>query len=142
MEADLFVRPDLTIPGGELEWAASRASGAGGQHVNKTSTRVTLSWCVSTTPSLSEPERARVLEKLGTRINAEGFLLVHVEDARSQWRNRELARERLAELVRGALHVAKPRKETKIPRAVQEARLESKRRRSAIKRARQGGHDD
>lgn len=142
MEADLFVRHDLTIPGTELDFVASRASGAGGQHVNKTSTRVSLSWAVTTSPTISEPKRARIIEKLATRINAEGFLLVHVEDARSQWRNRELARERLAELVRDALHVPKPRKETKIPRGVKEARLESKRRRSSTKRERQSGHDD
>lgn len=142
MEADLFVRGDLTIPGAELDWAASRASGAGGQHVNKTSTRVTLSWCVGTSPTISEPKRARIQTKLAGRINAEGMLLVHVEDARSQWRNRELARERMAELVREALHVPKPRKDTKIPRGVKEARLESKRRRSSTKKNRQGGYDD
>jgi ribosome-associated protein len=141
MEDDLYVRHDLTIPGAELDWSASRSSGAGGQHVNKTSTRVTLEWPISTSEAVTEVQRARIQEKLANRINADGLLLVHVEDARSQWRNRQLARERLADLVRGALHIPKPRKPTKIPRGVQEARLEDKRHRSATKRSRRWTDD-
>ncbi len=133
---DLFVRRDVVIPTSELHVATSRAGGAGGQHVNKTSSRVTLRWNVTTSEALSDTLRTRVAGKLGSRLTLAGELIVHVDDDRSQHRNREIARERLAELVRDALRVPKARKKTKPTRGSKKRRLSAKKRRGDVKKAR------
>lgn len=136
MPDDLRVRPDLVIPGDELRERASRASGPGGQHVNKTSTRVTLRWNVACSAALSERQRARLRKRLATRLTQAGVLAVSAGASRSQARNREAARERLAALVREGLAVARPRRPTRPSKASREARLTSKRHRSRVKRER------
>ena len=88
---DLRVRRGVVIPEAELRETASRASGPGGQHVNKTSTRVTLRWNAVRSNALSDTQRARVLERLATRITRGGDLVIHAERYRSQSRNRALA---------------------------------------------------
>jgi ribosome-associated protein len=132
----LEVNESLSIPRGELEVRVSRSSGAGGQHVNKTSSRVEIFWNVKTSSVLSEEQRGRLLEKLASRLSTEGSIRVVASDMRSQSRNRELAEERLAETVRRALLVPKKRRPTKPTRAAKEARLESKKRQSHKKRER------
>lgn len=133
---------DIPIPGGptipaiELSWSASRASGPGGQHVNKTSTRVTLEWSITRSAVLDDAQRARLLEKLAGRITNEGVLQVHAEDARSQLRNRELAAVRLAELVEAALRRPKARRPTRPSRGAKERRLKAKKVRSDTKSTR------
>jgi ribosome-associated protein len=114
----------------------SRSSGAGGQHVNKTSSRVEIFWNVKTSSVLSEEQRARLLDRLASRLSTEGSIRVVASDMRSQSRNRELAEERLAETVRRALLVPKKRRPTKPTRAAKEARLDSKKRQSHKKRER------
>ncbi len=114
------------IPPDELVAKATRSSGAGGQHVNKTSSRIQLSWNASTSLSLDNTQRERVLRKLASRLTAGGVLTVSVSDTRSQHRNREIAEERLTEVVREALLVPKKRKATKPSGAAKRARLESK----------------
>lgn len=136
MPADLHVRPDLVIPGGELRETASRAGGPGGQHVNKTSTRVTLRWALARSEAVSNAQRARLRRRLATRITAAGDLLVHASTTRSRARNRERARERLAELVRDGLRVRRTRRPTRPGGAARERRLEGKRQRSQVKRGR------
>jgi ribosome-associated protein len=134
--AGLEVRSDLWIPDVELDEQASRASGPGGQKVNKTSSRVTLRWNVATSAALSEPQRGRLLERLGTRLTREGDLVLHAQRSRSQARNREHARARLVELVRGALLERAPRRPTAPTRGSRDRAQAAKRRHSESKRAR------
>ena len=133
----LAVNDSLSIPRTELDIRVSRSSGAGGQHVNKTSSRVEIFWNVVGSRALSEEQRARLREKLASRLTTEGSIRVVASDMRSQSRNRELAEERLAELVRRALIVPRKRRPTKPTRAAKEARLDSKKRHSTKKRDRQ-----
>jgi ribosome-associated protein len=126
----------LFLPRSELTFRASRAGGPGGQHVNTSSTRVELVWNVAESPSPTDAQRARIQEKLANRINAAGELLLAEGGSRSQHQNREAVVDRLRELLSEALHVPKPRKKTRPPRASREKRLQSKRRRSEIKKMR------
>ncbi len=144
MEAEswLLVTETTRIPRAELTYRASKAGGAGGQHVNTSSTRIELLWNVRTTTALDEEARARVLAKLATRIDGEGSIRVVSSARRSQGRNRQAAEERLVELVRGALVVQKRRKPTKPSRGAREARLTEKKKRGETKRQRRGGTDD
>ena len=138
----LPVNAQLSIPRTELEYRASRAGGPGGQHVNTSSTRIELLWDFGRSPAVSEGVRARLVEKLGARMDAEGRLRVVAANERSQAQNRAAAEDRLVELVRKALLVAKPRKRTKVPRAAKESRLREKKRRGDVKRNRRAGPDD
>jgi ribosome-associated protein len=133
----LAVNESLSIPRNELDVRVSRSSGAGGQHVNKTSSRVEIFWNVARSRALTEEQRARLQSRLASRLTGEGSLRVVASDMRSQSRNRDLAEERLAELVRRALLVPKKRRKTKPTRASKEARLESKKLRSHKKKLRQ-----
>ena len=134
----LAVNHSLSIPRSELDVRVSRASGAGGQHVNKTSSRVEIFWNVPSSRALTDDQRARLLDKLSSRLTTEGSIRVVASDMRSQSRNRDLAEERLTELVRRALIVPRKRKPTKPTRAAKEARLETKKRHSNKKRQRRG----
>jgi ribosome-associated protein len=138
----LEVTPTLLLPLAELDYRATRSGGPGGQHVNTSSTRVELWWDVGSSPALTEEQRARLLERLSGRLDGEGRLRVVASASRSQLRNREAATERLRELVAAALAVPKPRKRTKPSRAAKAARLEAKRRRSALKRDRRPPRHD
>jgi ribosome-associated protein len=129
----LEVNESLSIPRSELDVRVSRSSGAGGQHVNKTSSRVEIFWNISTSRALTDDQRSRLLEKLASRLTTEGSIRIVASDMRSQSRNRELAEERLVETVRRALIVPKRRRATRPTRASKEARLESKKRRSQKK---------
>jgi ribosome-associated protein len=120
----------------------TRASGAGGQHVNKTESRVEVVWNVASSGVLDEVRRARLLERLAGRLTGDGELRVVASDTRSQLQNRVLAEARLAEVVRRALVVPKVRKATRPSRAAKEARLEGKKRQSEKKRVRRRPLDD
>jgi ribosome-associated protein len=132
----LVVTEDLYLPRAELTFRASRSGGPGGQHVNTSSTRVELVWHVASSPTLTEPQRARIMEQLANRINSEGELLLAESGSRSQFQNKEAVTERLADLLREALHIPKARRKTRPPRAAHERRLESKKRRAETKRLR------
>jgi ribosome-associated protein len=132
----LAVNEALSIPRSELDMRVSRSSGAGGQHVNKTSSRVEIFWNVLGSRALTEEQRARLREKLASRLTTEGSIRVVASDMRSQSRNRDLAEERLADLVRHALLIPKKRRPTRPSRASKEARLEGKKRLSHKKRER------
>ncbi len=134
----LVVDGDHVIARDELEIRATRSGGPGGQHVNVTSTRIEIRWNPLRSRALSDEERLRISRKLRSRLDREGFLRVVASDTRSQRQNRELAEARLAQLVRRALVVPKPRKPTRPSRAAREARLAEKRRRSEKKRKRRG----
>ena len=129
----LAVNESLAIPRTELDVRVSRSSGAGGQHVNKTSSRVEIFWNILGSRAVTEQQRARLREKLSSRLTGEGSIRVVASDMRSQSRNRDLAEERLADLVRRALVVPRKRKPTKPTRAAKQARLDSKKRHSKKK---------
>ena len=137
-EDPLRVTAGVAIPRAELVIRATRSGGPGGQHVNTSSTRIELLWNAATSQALSEAQRARVLSKLATRIDADGTLRVVASQSRSQRQNRVAAEERLMELVRRALIVPKKRIPTKPSRAAKEARLTEKKRRGETKRMRRG----
>jgi ribosome-associated protein len=126
----LEVNESLFIPRGELDVRVSRSSGAGGQHVNKTSSRVEIFWNIPASRALTDEQRNRLLEKLASRLTTQGSIRIVASDMRSQTRNRELAEEKLVETVRHGLIVPKKRRATRPTRASKEARLESKKRQS------------
>ncbi|HEX5723870.1 MAG TPA: alternative ribosome rescue aminoacyl-tRNA hydrolase ArfB [Longimicrobiaceae bacterium] len=138
----IAINDSLWIPRAELTFRATRSGGPGGQHVNTSSTRVELAWDLAGSPSVTEEQRARLREKLANRVNAEGVLLLASSEHRSQHQNREAAVERFAALLRQALVVPRPRKQTRPPRAVKEARLRAKKRRAETKRLRGSVPDD
>jgi ribosome-associated protein len=124
------VTRSVTLPRSEIELRFSRSSGPGGQHAQKTETRVEALFDVEASSALTDRQRSRVLSRAGPVIRAVA------QDERSQWRNRELAVERVVDQLRQALRVERPRRPTKPTRASQERRLEQKRRRGEIKRLR------
>jgi ribosome-associated protein len=130
------------VPVEELVFRASRAGGPGGQHVNKTSTRMEVLWDVGRSPALDSPRRARLLERLQSRMDADGILRVVAGERRSQRQNRLAAAVRLQALVDEALYDPPPRKRTRPPRRAREQRLEQKRRRSGTKTLRRRVRQD
>ena len=120
------VNSSLVIPDSELEVRVSRSSGAGGQHVNKTASRVELVWNIDSSSVLSEDQRSLLRNQLSSRLSSEGSIRVVSSETRSQHRNRERAEARLADLIRKALTPRKKRKPTRRPRSADEARLASK----------------
>ena len=135
--SSLVVNESVAIPRSELDVRVSRSSGAGGQHVNKTSSRVEIFWNIPASRAISDDERSRLLAKLASKLTTEGSIRVVASDMRSQTRNRELAEERLADLVRRALTVPRKRRPTRPTQASKEARLDEKKRRASKKRDRQ-----
>jgi ribosome-associated protein len=132
----LEISPAIAIPESELVERFVRASGPGGQNVNKVSTAVELRFDVARSPSLPDALRARLLARRDRRLTDDGVLVISAQRFRTQDRNREDARERLAEIVRAAMHVPKKRVATKPTRASKERRLTGKRERSGVKKAR------
>jgi ribosome-associated protein len=137
----VLINDGLAVPKAELEYRATRSGGPGGQHVNTSSTRIELTWNVQTSPSLSDAQRARILEKLATRIDGNGVLRLTASSSRSQLQNREEVTERFAQIIAQALRIPKPRKKTKPSKAAKEARLKAKKQRSEIKRRRSRPND-
>jgi ribosome-associated protein len=117
----------INIPAEKLSFRVSRSSGPGGQHVNKTDTKVEAVLHIASADFLTEEQRAKIQDKLKTRINKEGQLCVVCQQTRSQLTNKEKAINKLKALLNKALEVEKPRKPTKIPKAVKEERIKVKR---------------
>jgi len=137
MDSDLvIINETLAVPESELQFRFSTGGGPGGQHVNKTATRVTLLFDVAGSPSLDEETRVRLLDRLASRLNRQGLLHIDVQDSRSQWQNRTTAVARFQKVLADALVEQPERRPTRPTRKSREVRLEQKRRRSEVKRDR------
>jgi ribosome-associated protein len=134
--AAVAVDERLSIPLAELSFETSRAGGPGGQNVNKVESRVTIVFPVAGSPSLDEAQRARLVERLGSRISKAGLLRVSSQRHRTQAANREAALRRFAELLRDALAEDPERRPTRPSRAARRRRLDDKRGRGRIKQLR------
>jgi ribosome-associated protein len=132
----------ISINESELELSFIRASGPGGQHVNKSATAVQLRFDVANSPSLPAGVRRRLMEQAGSRMTQSGVLVIDAGEYRSQTRNREEAIRRLKALIRQAAREPKHRRKTGVPKRARERRLENKRRRSEKKRYRKPPRED
>lgn len=132
----LAVAPHITIPESELAETFIRASGPGGQKVNKAASAVQLRFNVLNSPSLPDAVKARLVRLAGRRLTSDGVLVIEARRFRDQARNRADARERLAALIARAAKPARPRKKTRVPAAEKRKRLEEKRRRGETKAGR------
>jgi len=126
----------MLIPGSEIRISFARSSGAGGQNVNKTSTKAVVYWSVGNSGILNAAQKSRVREKLANRINNRDEVVVMAEDERSQSQNRALAICRLQGLVSGALRLPAKRRPTRPTKASKFRRIESKKLRSLVKAGR------
>lgn len=132
----LHVADNLLIPDDELVERFVRATGPGGQNVNKVATAVELRFDVAGSPSLPEPVRERLLARRDRRLTTDGVFVISAQRFRTQDRNRQDARERLATFIEAGLHAPRSRVATKPTRGSKERRLGAKRERSTIKRGR------
>jgi ribosome-associated protein len=132
----LEIRPGVAVPIAEIELRTSRSSGPGGQHANVTASRVEAVFDVHASGALSATQKARIAARLGPRVTAAA------QDTRSQLRNRELALERLAKRLGHALEVHRPRTATRPTAGSKRRRLDAKKRRGEVKRARRRPADD
>src|SRR5689334_4902761 len=137
----LRITTEISIPRSELTYRATRSGGPGGQHVNTSSTRIELLWDLSSSRAVGDEQRERLRAKLAPRLDADGMVRVVASDHRSQRQHRVAADERLAALVRHALHVPKKRRKTKAPAAAKERRIKAKKLRSEKKRDRRVDFD-
>jgi ribosome-associated protein len=132
----------VTIPLAEISFIAARSGGPGGQHVNTTSTKVTLLFDLDASPSLTDADKARIHAVLFGRIGKDGVLHVVSQSTRSQFANREIALERFAAMLRLALTPATPRKKTRVSLAAKRRRVDDKKRQGARKQERRIRDDD
>ena len=135
-EDALRVTASVLIPAHELSWTFGPSGGPGGQHANRAHTRAEVRFDVEASGSLSQYQRQRIIDRLGSVVT------VSADDERSQLRNRRLALVRLRQKLAGALRVETPRRPTRPGRGAVERRLEAKRQQAARKRDRRGGFDD
>jgi len=120
----------------ELHYKAVRSSGAGGQNVNKVSSKVVLSFNVTASAALNDNEKAMIATRLASRLTDDKTLVLQCDEDRSQFRNKDIVTKRFLQLIENALKVDKPRKPTKIPRGIIKKRMENKRRQSDTKQSR------
>jgi ribosome-associated protein len=136
MNDDLVIKAGLIIPGHELEITSSRASGPGGQHVNKSNTKIIVRWNILQSQILTPEQKDLLLRKLKSRITTDGDLLIQNSESRSQIMNKQLAYKHLAQEIKQALIIPKKRKPTKTTQAGKEKRLTKKSQRSEVKKMR------
>ncbi len=121
----------------ELQFKAVRSSGAGGQHVNKVSTKIELSFDLKASNALTDEEKERISKKLESRITKENKILLQCDESRSQHKNKDLAIKRFLDLIKSALIVPKKRRPTKPSKSAIEKRLKAKKR-AALKKVNRG----
>jgi len=132
----LEITETIRIPQEQLTCKAVKSSGPGGQHVNKTNTRVTLYFDLANSSIFTDAQKKRILSRLRSRATKKGVIFVVSQKFRSQKANRDLARHKLAELIRSALKRKKQRKKTKLPRWANQKRLDEKSKRAQLKKQR------
>ena len=120
----------------ELTFKAVRSSGAGGQNVNKVSSKVVLTFDLMVSDALSDEEKVQIQTNIPTRLTSENILILNCDEDRSQLKNKELVVKRFLDLIKKAIIIPKPRKATKIPRSVIEKRLKQKQTTSFVKMTR------
>jgi len=128
VESTLHVTSSLSIHTSELRFRTSRSGGPGGQNVNKLETKVELLFDIAHSPSLTDRQKEMLLSNLKSRLDAEGVLRIVSQESRSQWKNKEVAIEKLAELLRRALKPRKKRIKTTPTHSSKEARVRQKKR--------------
>lgn len=135
----LVVNDTIAIPDAEFQWSYARSGGPGGQNVNKVASKAVLRWPLDSTPSLPDAVKSRLRTLQRRRVTTEGDLVVSSERYRDQDRNREDCLTKLAEMIREATFVPKPRKATKPTKGSKLRRLAAKKHNSARKSSRRGG---
>jgi ribosome-associated protein len=136
MSSPLIINDKITLPGSDLEWTAVRASGPGGQNVNKVASKIELTFDFEATVALADPAKDRLRELAKNQLDAEGRILVKSEKTRDQGKNLADARDKLKELITKALVVPKARKATKPSKTQKAKRLTTKKKVGAKKAAR------
>lgn len=129
------------IPAAELSWSFGPSGGPGGQHANRSNTRAELRYDLAGSAAFPPELRSWMLDRLGNRV-VDGVVIVVADESRSQWRNRAMARKRLAEWLTEAMRRPTPRRRTKPTRSSQRARVDEKRARSEVKRLRRRPNDE
>lgn len=136
MKDGVLIKDGLIIPIYEIEFSASRAGGPGGQHVNKTNTRITLRWNVTSSMALNEEQKQRLQDKLQSELTTTGDLIIHSSESRSQEHNKKAALARFAQKINKALQVPKKRMKPRVSKSAKEKRLQSKKQRGELKKMR------
>lgn len=129
---------DISLIGSELVFTSSRASGPGGQNVNKVNSKVTIKWNVAESFAITTDEKEILLQKLSGKLTTENVLIVTSQDKRSQLENKEVAMEKLEKMIAKAFEVKKKRKPTKPSKSSVQKRIQSKKHNSEKKQRRQG----